>query len=909
MKKVRVISVAVIAAMLIQMLGLISFAAELTGSGTAENPYKLATYAELAEFRSKVNSGEIAICAELTADIDVSAETSWTPISGFTGIFNGGGHKISGFGISSDLAGFFQNAGAATIKNLIIQGSVNGVNYSAGIVGGNKISGDISIENCLFIGNVQGKVGASGICYEGTVKNCGVVGNVTGTHEVGGIGLWTKATNCFVFGTVEATNGLAVGVANGDGTSNSYYRETNAATVIGYGTKKSAEAFSSGEVTYLLGDAFGQKIGTDPHPVFRTEDNRVYKSGVGYSNTEGGNAGTETDPYLINTYAGLCEFRNLVNSGEVSACAKLAADIIIPSGTEWEQIGTGAAYEGTFDGNGHKITGFSMTDGGYGNAGFFKNVGKATIKNLTICGNVIAGDMSAGFAGNSSSNTIIANCMFIGDVKSTWARVSGFSRAGTIVNCGFIGDVSGTSEVSAMGLETNAANCFIYGTIEAINGNTFGISNTAAANSYLLNAKATGGSYGHGTKKSAEAFECGEVAYLLGSAFGQKTGTDLYPVFRTKDNQVYKLEVGYSNTEDNGTAEKPYKIATYNDLVEFRTAVNNGKTSICVELVRDIDLSAETNWTPIGFGDPEGSHFAGTFNGNGHKLTNLNSSGGWYKGLFAWTNGATVKNLGIESGMVSGGQCVAAFIGRADNTTVDKCWSKAAIFSDTDGGGNIAAIAGYSDNSVFSNCYNQGSVGDDNDENVFGIAGGDSEIINSYNSGNMQSKSGSEINYIGASADKIKNCWYKAGSNQECGGNFATANDFECGKVAYYLRNAFGQKLEGDDFEEYPVIKDNDKVWFADGEYFNYDSSKGFLAVCDGEYLYTASPAEMNGLIVIPVYDENGVLKSVAQKEAVFGGENKISVSGEIGKNENYKVLILEDLINIKPLGVVIKLY
>ena len=81
------------------------------------------------------------------------------------------------------------------------------------------------------------------------------------------------------------------------------------------------------------------------------------------------------------------------------------------------------------------------------------------------------------------------------------------------------------------------------------------------------------------------------------------------------------------------------------------------------------------------------------------------------------------------------------------------------------------------------------------------------------------------------------------------------------------------------------------------------------MAVCDGEYLYTASPAEMNGLIVIPVYDENGVLKSVAQKEAVFGGENKISVSGEIGKNENYKVLILEDLINIKPLGVVIKLY
>lgn len=240
-------------------------------------PVEISSYEDLASFRDRVNSGEKELNAKLKGDIDISSEGNWQPISGFSGTFDGNGHKIFGFGIWSDLAGFFRNAGAATIKNLIIEGSVNGVNFSAGIIGGNEISGDISIENCLFIGNVTGSYASSGICFNGAVKNCGVIGDVTGTGDVGGIGLNTKAENCFVFGTVKATDGAAAGVSNDSGTSNSYYRETTG-SFVGYGTKKAAESFASGEVAYLLGDAFGQKLGTDICPMLKKDDNGVYCS-------------------------------------------------------------------------------------------------------------------------------------------------------------------------------------------------------------------------------------------------------------------------------------------------------------------------------------------------------------------------------------------------------------------------------------------------------------------------------------------------------------------------------------------------------------------------------------------------------------------------------------------------------
>lgn len=60
--------------------------------------YAIADKEDLQAFAAKVNAGENAVNAVLTADIDMTGE-DWTPIGdtndGYTGIFDGNGHKIS----------------------------------------------------------------------------------------------------------------------------------------------------------------------------------------------------------------------------------------------------------------------------------------------------------------------------------------------------------------------------------------------------------------------------------------------------------------------------------------------------------------------------------------------------------------------------------------------------------------------------------------------------------------------------------------------------------------------------------------------------------------------------------------------------------------------------------------------
>jgi hypothetical protein len=69
------------------------------------------------------------------------------------------------------------------------------------------------------------------------------------------------------------------------------------------------------------------------------------------------------------------------------------------------------------------------------------------------------------------------------------------------------------------------------------------------------------------------------------------------------------------------------------------------------EQVADIDLSAYTNWVPIG---ESGGEFTGTYNGGGHKITGLVSAPTTGEaGLFGYLSGATIQDLVIEAGDVA----------------------------------------------------------------------------------------------------------------------------------------------------------------------------------------------------------------------------------------------------------------
>ena len=106
------------------------------GTGTEENPYEIATLAELEAFRDYINDGNTGEGEyfKLTEDIDMSERYyngggSWTPIGKFNkqfkGTFDGGNHKISKLYINSTASyqGLFGYVGSGgKIQNLGVAG-------------------------------------------------------------------------------------------------------------------------------------------------------------------------------------------------------------------------------------------------------------------------------------------------------------------------------------------------------------------------------------------------------------------------------------------------------------------------------------------------------------------------------------------------------------------------------------------------------------------------------------------------------------------------------------------------------------------------------------------------------------------------------------------------------------------
>ena len=172
-----------------------------------------------------------------------------------------------------------------------------------------------------------------------------------------------------------------------------------------------------------------------------------------------------------------------------------------------------------------------------------------------------------------------------------------------------------------------------------------------------------------------------------------------------------------------GTSDDPYKIATAAQLAFMAQEANKeGSEYQWADARKYFKLTADINlkgheWTPIG---SESLRFAGSFDGDGHVIVNLNVKGaGRFAGLFGWIrNGATVKNLVIRNASVSAvspgsessetqnmeaySGIVAAYC--AGGCTISNCKVDGTVTSDYCAGG----IVGYSANE--SAPYNDGAI-------------------------------------------------------------------------------------------------------------------------------------------------------------------------------------------------------
>ncbi len=257
----------------------------LFGMNAWAQDYEIATAQDLADFAAAVNGGETDANAVLTADIDMSSLTDWTPIGidnncGYKGTFDGRGKTITGFQLTSSTtnnsygAGFFGHVvDGANIKNFSIYGTITStgqrmsvigsaqgnVNISGihshlnitctqtrhgGILGAQVGNGTINIDRCSFSGslttnNISGNFGGIvGLTLNNAnayinITNClfdGTIDIGTGDNAGGFVGYTRscqlKIENCLSVGTITATNpGQFIGQINT--TSNQKYSGTN----------------------------------------------------------------------------------------------------------------------------------------------------------------------------------------------------------------------------------------------------------------------------------------------------------------------------------------------------------------------------------------------------------------------------------------------------------------------------------------------------------------------------------------------------------------------------------------------------------------------------------------------------------------------------------------------------------
>lgn len=211
----------------------------------------------------------------------------------------------------------------------------------------------------------------------------------------------------------------------------------------------------------------------------------------------------------------------------------------------------------------------------------------------------------------------------------------------------------------------------------------------------------------------------------------------------------------------NGSKGNPYEISTAAELAWFRDYVNGGKLYVCAKLTADIDLKdfchaadaskEEQSWEPIGNGS---KRYAGTFDGNGHTISNLYikvQRGG--VGFFGYMEYGTIKNIVFDNAQVENtgnnynyphtGIVVGAAFGTLQNLkTLKNCSVKSSVRAlggiagtitqscsnlennaTVSGIYEVGGIAGSFSQYTLSSCVNNGMVTENSSGSCGGIVG------------------------------------------------------------------------------------------------------------------------------------------------------------------------------------------
>lgn len=412
--------------------------------------------------------------------------------SDVTAALNAGGYFADCYatilsGVNYGLIEAEQNAGGfGAVGSLNIEKSINkgSVTATSGMAAAFIAAGDIGARFCYNIADISGGTAASGFAASGenaVINQCHNYAAVTAT-----------AVDAFAFDFTNIT------------ITSAYYCSDFMSSVNGAPADK--EWFSCGYVALLLNRNNDNNFWAQEklYPVFSSD------SLQGYVLPFGGE-GSAVSPYIISTENELRLARILVNVEKnwASKSYKLGADIHVSNpetANNFAPFGSMSnVFAGSFDGDGHTISGINLYSTG-NDVALFPGL-SGTIKNLNIDNFTVTGNVNVA-AISSQSDGVITNCTVRNSIVNGYRNVGGIVgyNFGKISFCNNYASVKGTLMVGGVvGLheDDTVESCFNYGNITGVDSN---------------NEKSTevGGVVG---KNFADVLYCGNIGTVSADSF------------------------------------------------------------------------------------------------------------------------------------------------------------------------------------------------------------------------------------------------------------------------------------------------------------------------------------------------------------------------------------------------------
>lgn len=509
----------------------------IRGKGTDSDPYQITSVKDMEYIASKINSGATNFNGteyyRLENDIDLAGK-EWTAIgigNPFKGTFDGNKHTIKNLRVkqiedmNNDNAGLFSTIDGATIKNLGVIVSVDGINdatttcSSIGGIVGKTLSNGGTITSCFVVGGkinayrdgdagyaggiigyVTGKVTIS-YCYTAVESITGIVPSAGGAGAGGIIGA--------NFGDVTITSCLSLTPIYKSGYESGGYKSGR---IIGYNSGSSNLTNNFSTKIYILEGVENKMNDTD-----LTKDNfneRTDNALDGWvvagwtlhdeqlptldSKAEGlpidqfliSGSGTSTAPYQVRNEKDLLFFATRINQGASgyngTEYYQLVKDLTLSS-SDWTPIGTSTyPFKGTFDGNGKTVTLGIKADANQSQAGLFGTIATdAKVEKLAV--NITSGGITS-TASAAPSNAGAIAAINNGTINQCYVTGDGFILSANGTNS-YAGGIAGSNGGTI-------SNCYNLIPVKVDNGTT----------AYA------GGIAGHNTGTVKKCFASGEVS-------------------------------------------------------------------------------------------------------------------------------------------------------------------------------------------------------------------------------------------------------------------------------------------------------------------------------------------------------------------------------------------------------------